>query len=200
MGAAERLYYFFSLSVPEASIRAAFADGEKIGLIAVLRGLPEGSVKESLLRLKRMIGERKIEVVIDPLLFRLYNIADVPTLVYAEESNPRANIASRFQDIGRRWGYSGIDRSGEIFPSRAFRRAISEKTSRRIFLKMRDQTMHLRFLLLIGLIAFTPTPVTAQMSFEEALGEGRTLGNAGPQGNDAADALIDQAQSQESPA
>lgn len=98
--AAERLYYFFSFSVPEASIRAAFADGEKIGLIAVLRGLPEGSVKESLLRLKRMIGERKIEVVIDPLLFRLYNIADVPTLVYAQESNPSCEHC---EPVPRHW-------------------------------------------------------------------------------------------------
>lgn len=100
VGAAERVYYFFSFSVPEASIRAAFADGEKIGLIAVLRGLPEGSVKESLLRLKRVIGERKIEVVIDPLLFRLYNIADVPTLVYAEESNPSCEHC---EPVPRHW-------------------------------------------------------------------------------------------------
>lgn len=86
--AAERFYYFFSFSMPEESIQAAFSDGEKIGLIAVLRGVPEGPVKESLLRLKQMIGERKIEVIIDPILFRLYGIAGVPTLVYAEEANP----------------------------------------------------------------------------------------------------------------
>lgn len=74
--------------MPEESLKAAFADGEKIGLIAVLRGLPEGSPKESLLRLKRVIGERKVEVLIDPLLFQLYGINQVPTLVYAEEVNP----------------------------------------------------------------------------------------------------------------
>jgi len=85
--AAERLYYFFSFSMPEESLKAAFADGEKIGLIAVLRGLPEGSPKESLMRLQQLLGERKIEVVIDPLLFRLYDITVVPTLVYAEGVN-----------------------------------------------------------------------------------------------------------------
>lgn len=74
--------------MPEESIQAAFADGEKIGLIAVLRGLPEGSPKESLLRLQRLLGERKVEVLIDPLLFRLYGITTVPALVYAEGVNP----------------------------------------------------------------------------------------------------------------
>ncbi len=88
-GAADRLYYFWSFSMPEDSIKAAFTDGEKIGLVAVLRGLPEGSARESLLRLKRLLGERKVEVVIDPLLFRLYGIADaVPAIVYAEGVNP----------------------------------------------------------------------------------------------------------------
>lgn len=100
VGAAERLYYFFSFSVPEVSIRAAFADGEKIGLIAVLRGLPEGSVKESLLRLKQMIGERKIEIIIDPVLFRLYGIAGVPTLIYAEKINPSCEHC---EPVPRHW-------------------------------------------------------------------------------------------------
>jgi len=86
--AADRLYYFWSFSMPEESIRAAFSDGEKIGLIAVLRGLPEGSARESLLRLKRLLGDRKVQVLIDPLLFRLYGITDtVPAIVYAEGVN-----------------------------------------------------------------------------------------------------------------
>jgi conjugal transfer pilus assembly protein TrbC len=82
-----RLYYFWSFSVPEESLRAVFVNGEKIGLVAVLRGLPEGSAKESLLRLKRLLGERKVEVVIDPLLFRLYGITAVPAVIYAEGVN-----------------------------------------------------------------------------------------------------------------
>lgn len=98
--ASDRLYYFFSFSMPEESIQAAFADGEKVGLIAVLRGLPEGSPKESLLRLKRMIGERKVEVLVDPLLFRLYAITTVPTLVYAEEVNPSCEHCG---PVSRHW-------------------------------------------------------------------------------------------------
>ena len=90
--AADRLYYFWSFSMPEESIKAAFADGEKIELVAGLRGLPEsasgGSTKESLLRIKQLLGGRKVEVVIDPLLFKLYGITAVPTMVYAEGINP----------------------------------------------------------------------------------------------------------------
>lgn len=86
--AAERLYYFWSFSMPEASLKAALADGEKIGLIAVLRGLPEGSAKTSLGRLKRLLGNYRTEVVIDPRLFTLYGITAVPTLVYGEGVDP----------------------------------------------------------------------------------------------------------------
>lgn len=70
--------------MPEASLKAALADGEKIGLIAVLRGLPGGSAKASLGRLKRLLGDRKTEVIIDPRLFTLYGITEVPAVVYAE--------------------------------------------------------------------------------------------------------------------
>jgi type-F conjugative transfer system pilin assembly protein TrbC len=86
--AAGRLYYFWSFSMPEESLKAVFADGEKVGLVAVLRGLPEGSAKESLLRIKKLMSGRSVEIVIDPLLFRLYGITTVPTLVYAENVNP----------------------------------------------------------------------------------------------------------------
>ncbi len=85
--AAERLYYFWSFSMPEESLKTAFAEGEKVGLVAVLRGLPEGSTKESLIRLRKLQGERKMEMVIDPLLFRLYDITAVPVFIYAEGVN-----------------------------------------------------------------------------------------------------------------
>ena len=86
--AADRLYYFWSFSVPEASLKAALADGEKVGLVAVLRGLPEGSAKAALLRVKQLLGGRSIEVEIDPILFHIYGITEVPTIVYAEGVNP----------------------------------------------------------------------------------------------------------------
>ena len=86
--AADHLYYFWSFSMPEASLKAALADGEKIGLVAVLRGLPEGAAKTSLSRLKRLLGNHKTEVLIEPLLFTLYGITAVPALVYVEGVDP----------------------------------------------------------------------------------------------------------------
>ncbi|MEW6682650.1 MAG: type-F conjugative transfer system pilin assembly protein TrbC [Nitrospirota bacterium] len=90
--AADRLYYFWSFSMPEASLKAALADGEKVGLVAVLRGLPEGSAKMSLGRLKRLLGNHQTEVLIEPRLFTLYGITAVPTLVYAEGVDPSCEI------------------------------------------------------------------------------------------------------------
>ena len=52
--------------MPEASLEAVLGEGEKIGLIAVLRGLPERSARVSLAHLKRLLGDRKTEVMIDP--------------------------------------------------------------------------------------------------------------------------------------
>jgi len=51
-------------------------------------GLRWGTVASaSNVRLKKLLGERKVEMVIDPLLFRLYDITEVPTVVYAEGVN-----------------------------------------------------------------------------------------------------------------
>ncbi|MFQ5779181.1 MAG: type-F conjugative transfer system pilin assembly protein TrbC [Nitrospiria bacterium] len=102
--AADRLYYFWSFSMPEESVQAALSDGEKIGLVAVLRGLPEGSAKDSLIRLKRLIGERKIEVIIDPLLSRLYEIKAVPVLVYAEGVN---RSCENCKPVPKHWKIAG---------------------------------------------------------------------------------------------
>lgn len=70
----------------------------------MLRGLPEGSPKESLSRLQELIGERKVEVLIDPLLFRLYDITVVPTLVYAEGVNPSCEHC---EPVPRHWKTAG---------------------------------------------------------------------------------------------
>lgn len=102
--AEDRLYYFWSFSMPEESIKSAFRDGENVGLIAVLRGLPEGPVKPSLLRLKDLIGKNKIEVIIDPVLFRIYDITAVPTLVYAEKVNP---VCEHCEPAEKHWKVSG---------------------------------------------------------------------------------------------
>lgn len=82
--ASERVYYFWSFSMPKESLLAAFDDGQKIGAVFVLRGLPEGSAKDGLLRIRQLIGDRKIAVIIDPYLYRLYHVTAVPTLIFAE--------------------------------------------------------------------------------------------------------------------
>jgi type-F conjugative transfer system pilin assembly protein TrbC len=102
--AEDRLYYFWSFSMPEESIKSAFLDGGKVGLVAVLRGLPEGSARESLLRLKNLIGDHQVEVMIDPILFRIYDITAVPTLVYAEEIN---SVCEHCEPAEKHWKVTG---------------------------------------------------------------------------------------------
>jgi len=82
--AEDRLYYFWSFSIPKNTIQEVLTQGEKIGLVAVLRGLPERPMKESLRQLQETIGGRKTDVQIDPILFSLYRVSTVPAYVYAE--------------------------------------------------------------------------------------------------------------------
>jgi type-F conjugative transfer system pilin assembly protein TrbC len=82
--AEDRLYYFWSFSVPKASVQEVLSQGAKIGLVAVLRGLPEQPMKESLMQLQEIVGDRKINLQIDPILFSLYKISMAPAYVFAE--------------------------------------------------------------------------------------------------------------------
>lgn len=88
--------------MPEESLKAAFIDGEKIGMVAVLRGLPDASFKSSMARLKSLRGDRKIEVIIDPVLFDLYQVDAAPTFVLAsgvDESCEHCSLPKRYWKV-----------------------------------------------------------------------------------------------------
>ncbi|MFQ5779182.1 MAG: conjugal transfer protein TraN [Nitrospiria bacterium] len=55
---------------------------------------------------------------------------------------------------------------------------------------MRSQTMTKRIIAFISILSLFPAMALAQTTFDQALQEGKSLGNAGPGGKDAADSLI----------
>lgn len=79
------LYIFVSFSMPKESIKALALEAKKYNAVLVIRGLIENSFLKTATFLKEL-GE---DVVLDPLLFRDYNIVVVPTFIEAQLSGYR---------------------------------------------------------------------------------------------------------------
>lgn len=76
-----RLLVFISLSMPAASLQRLFDQAEKAQAVLVLRGLANGSWRETVDRLQPLIGNRRLALQIDPLAFDRYSVDLVPTMV-----------------------------------------------------------------------------------------------------------------------
>ncbi len=96
----DKIYYFVSFSMPEVSIKQAIVAAEKIGapFSFVIRGFVKEedkniNLRNTALRISKLIGGYKVEFVIDPYLFSKYKVGDcngcsrIPTLVYAKNIN-----------------------------------------------------------------------------------------------------------------
>lgn len=71
---------FVSFSLPASTLQSLYKDAKKVGGKLVLRGLYQNSFQKTVLKLIEM----KIEVTIDPLLFRKYSVTVVPTFLLVE--------------------------------------------------------------------------------------------------------------------
>ena len=81
-----RALLFVSLSIPEASLRAYGRDIQTIGGALVFRGFRPGeSMGEFSQRIQKTFP-KPVPLLLDPLLFRKFNVTDVPTFVLTEES------------------------------------------------------------------------------------------------------------------
>jgi conjugal transfer pilus assembly protein TrbC len=78
---AQTLYAFFSFGMPEASIQRMIQDAEKSGAILVLRGMKENSLQKTKTEAARIIGKHRVEIDINPTLFKRFNITAVPAVV-----------------------------------------------------------------------------------------------------------------------
>ena len=77
------LFYFFSFSMPRPSLREAAEESAAAGAVMVLRGLSGGNLRETALRISKLIGKSGTEAWIDPLLFECFSVGAVPQLVLA---------------------------------------------------------------------------------------------------------------------
>lgn len=76
------VYIFVSFSMPKESLKTLAVEARKHNNVLVIRGLIENSFLKTAMLLKDL-GE---SVVLDPLLFREYNVVVVPTFIKAAQT------------------------------------------------------------------------------------------------------------------
>ena len=74
------LFYFFSFSMPPATLRAVAEETAAAGGIMVLRGLAGGDFRETVLLISGVVGKTGAQVWIEPSLFECLGVAAVPQL------------------------------------------------------------------------------------------------------------------------
>lgn len=83
-GATEpRLIVFISLAMPQATLARLAEQAARARAQLVLRGLSEGSLPRTAVRIQQLIGSRPVAVQIDPRVFDRYGIQRVPSFVLA---------------------------------------------------------------------------------------------------------------------
>ena len=75
------LLVFVSFAMPEATINRLLDQAARAGATLVLRGLVNGSMRDTVERIQHLIGERRVAVQIDPLAFDRFSIERTPSFV-----------------------------------------------------------------------------------------------------------------------
>ena len=83
--AGPKLLVFVSLAMPEATMTRLLDQAARARATLVLRGLVNGSLRETVERLQRLIGERQVAVQIDPQAFDRFSVERVPSFVLVRD-------------------------------------------------------------------------------------------------------------------
>ena len=75
------LLVFVSFAMPEATISRLLDQAARAGATLVLRGLINGSMRDTVERMQRLVGERRVAVLIDPQAFDRFSIVRTPSFV-----------------------------------------------------------------------------------------------------------------------
>jgi conjugal transfer pilus assembly protein TrbC len=78
---AATLLIFISFAMPEPTLMRLVDQAAQVRATLVLRGLVNGSLRETVERMQRLIGQRQVSVQIDPQAFDRFGIVATPTFV-----------------------------------------------------------------------------------------------------------------------
>lgn len=94
LGSGPGLFVFVSLSMPEATLARLVDQAARARAAILIRGVAKGSLRETVARLQKLIGQREVAVLIDPQAFDRYAVGRVPTFVLARDGGRPASCAS----------------------------------------------------------------------------------------------------------
>lgn len=96
--AGPKVLIFVSFAMPEPTLQRLVDQAARAGATLVLRGLVNGSIRDTVTRMQALIGSRRIAVQIDPEAFDRYGITSTPTFVLAIDSARHGACASHACD------------------------------------------------------------------------------------------------------
>jgi conjugal transfer pilus assembly protein TrbC len=79
--AGPRLLVFVSFAMPEPTFTRLVEQAARAGAKLYIRGLVDGSLKQTVQRAQRLIGAREVAIQIDPRVFDRYAVTVTPTFV-----------------------------------------------------------------------------------------------------------------------
>lgn len=134
-----RLLVFVSFSMPERTWQRLLQQAEQAQAVLVLRGLVDGSLRRTVLRMQQLIGRRKVAVQIDPQAFDRHAVTVVPTMVLLRAGSADSIPCSASTCATDRSGAGHLQAAGDVSLDYALRRfmaaAPSAAADARVFLR-----------------------------------------------------------------
>ncbi|PPE67095.1 type-F conjugative transfer system pilin assembly protein TrbC [Caldimonas caldifontis] len=96
--AGPKVLIFVSFAMPEPTLQRLVDQAARAGATLVLRGLANGSIRDTVTQMQALIGSRRVAVQIDPEAFDRYGITRTPTFVLVKED--AGNVACAFRACG----------------------------------------------------------------------------------------------------
>ena len=94
-GRGPSLLIFVSFAMPEATLNRLMDQASRAGATLVLRGLVNGSLRDTVERMQRLIGQRQVSVQIDPQAFDRFSIVRTPSFVLVRDGATVAAVRRR---------------------------------------------------------------------------------------------------------
>lgn len=79
---------FATFGMPRATLDRMIDDAARLQAPLVLRGLLDGSMRATRLRIAEIMGTRRVAWLIDPTLFARFDVTAAPTLVIVDPARP----------------------------------------------------------------------------------------------------------------
>jgi conjugal transfer pilus assembly protein TrbC len=90
-----KVLIFVSFAMPEPTFQRLVVQAARAGATLVLRGLVNGSIRDTVTRMQALIGSRRVAVQIDPEAFDRYGITRTPSFVLAADGARGVVCATR---------------------------------------------------------------------------------------------------------